>query len=304
MAWGSNTYDQCGVPTASPCFTAVAAGPSYSLGLKPVGSPDIDGDGMVDACDNCPQDDNPDQADSDGDRLGDACDPCFNASPPIMPSRGEGYPKIRYISLVPPNPGWQTALRVTLTNLPAPFDGLDGTRMWVGEPRQVSENAGKIVHTPGFLDFMGANLQCTPHCMDWGAVGPLHVTDDEIIPGALYEIEAIGCQCDFGVENSYSAPFTITASIWGDLVRTCAVIPCTPPDGVVNVTTDVTACVDKFRNLEGAVLKSRADIEPNFPDWLVNIADVTYVLDAFRGFAYPAAQTPPPPGWSGPTGCP
>ena len=62
--------------------------------------------------------------------------------------------------------------------------------------------------------------------------------------------------------------------------------------------------MDKFRNLVGAVLKSRADIEPNLPDWLVNISDVTYVLDAFRGFAYPAAQTPPAPGWPGPDGCP
>jgi hypothetical protein len=42
-------------------------------------SPDTDGDGLVDACDNCPAASNADQADSDGDGMGDACEP----TPPI-----------------------------------------------------------------------------------------------------------------------------------------------------------------------------------------------------------------------------
>ncbi len=40
--------------------------------LSPI---DTDGDGIVDALDNCPLDPNPDQADADADGIGDVCDP-------------------------------------------------------------------------------------------------------------------------------------------------------------------------------------------------------------------------------------
>lgn len=46
------------------------------------GSPDSDGDGLVDACDNCPNTANADQADADGDGMGDACEPVI---PPVTP---------------------------------------------------------------------------------------------------------------------------------------------------------------------------------------------------------------------------
>ncbi|MCK4573842.1 MAG: thrombospondin type 3 repeat-containing protein [candidate division Zixibacteria bacterium] len=39
-------------------------------------TPDPDADGVGLACDNCPDDNNPDQADTDGDGIGDACDNC------------------------------------------------------------------------------------------------------------------------------------------------------------------------------------------------------------------------------------
>jgi len=38
--------------------------------------PDTDSDGFRDACDNCPNDPNADQADGDTDGIGDVCDPC------------------------------------------------------------------------------------------------------------------------------------------------------------------------------------------------------------------------------------
>lgn len=43
---------------------------------------DTDGDGFIDACDNCPNHPNPDQIDSDADEIGDACDNCPNLPNP------------------------------------------------------------------------------------------------------------------------------------------------------------------------------------------------------------------------------
>ena len=60
----------------------------------------------------------------------------------------------------------------------------------------------------------------------------------------------------------------------------------------------MTAVLDKFKNLTNAVMKARADLDPNLPEWLVNITDVTACLDAFLGVTYP------PAGWAGPGGCP
>jgi len=48
----------------------------FSLILDCLDPMDSDGDGIGDACDNCPSTPNPDQADFDGDLIGDDCDDC------------------------------------------------------------------------------------------------------------------------------------------------------------------------------------------------------------------------------------
>ncbi|UCC31449.1 MAG: hypothetical protein JSU86_04065, partial [Phycisphaerales bacterium] len=243
---------------------------------------------------------------------GSDCDPnlCCVVAGPTQPAGEAGFEKIRYFSTEPGNPGRLTALRVTMTTIPPPYSGFSGTRCWVGEPAAYCENAGKP--TPPCptaqptTEFLGAGLQGTPHCMDWSTVGVLHVSDDDIVPNAVYDVQAIDCECDFGDETNYSAPLTITTSRWGDLVRNCAVYPCGPPDGTVGIPGDVTAVLDKFKNLgppayNPAVIKSRADLDWNIPNRRVDISDVTFCLDAFRGFPYPPL---PPAEWPGPNGCP
>jgi hypothetical protein len=196
--------------------------------------------------------------------------------------------------------------------MPAPYEAFEGLQMWVRLGPEICENAGQsqppaggCAPTPWLVGdtFQSGQLICEPDavevCRDYGSLGrPLHLTGDAIVPGAVYESQVIDCSCDLEDEAAYSAPLTITTSAWCDLVRDCTTLPCTPPDGIVNITTDVTAILDKFKNLPGSVMKVRADVEPNIPDFLVNITDVTHCLDCFLGATYPSY------GWAGPTGCP
>jgi hypothetical protein len=201
--------------------------------------------------------------------------------------------KNRHLSFVPGNAGRQIALRVTLVDLPPPFESREGCKMWVGEPFEVSEQSGDPRGAPA-PRFTGANFQATPYCADWGAINLLHLFDDEIVPNALYHVKSIDCECDPSNEADYSPALVITTSKWGDLVGECAVTPCTPPDGTVDFV-DIAAIVDKFKNLPAAPIKARTDIAPDLPDRIIDFTDIPSVVEAFRGLPYP---------YDGPSGCP
>ncbi|UCC29969.1 MAG: exo-alpha-sialidase [Phycisphaerales bacterium] len=232
-------------------------------------SPDINGDGVPDECE------------------------CTGVESPVAAPNSMA--SNRYMAFVAGNPGRQTALRVTLTDLPAPFEAFEGQKMWVGSPQEVSENAGKVdpSEAPGFPTFMIAKLQCDADFRDWNALGTVYLYGAAVVPDGVYDIQAIEIGCTLALDGNYSAGLQLTTSLWGDLVRNCITTPCGPPDGVVNIT-DITAVVDKFKNLDGAPIKSRCDLEPNQPDLLINVSDASEALDAFRGFGYPL---------DGPGGC-
>jgi len=226
---------------------------------------------------------------------------------PTTPDGEAGYDKNRYISFLPGNPGELTALRVTLTTMPPEFAAHQGTQVWVGEPIEVCENSGQSTPPPEgcgpawvpggpALTMQSANLQATQYCHDFGSVGLMHVTDCQVVPSATYEVQAIDCATDPGNEANYSTPLTINTSMWGDICNTYDGTHWTAPNGTIDVTLDVTACLEKFKNAFGAPIKARADVDGNTPEWKVNVStDVTRILDAFKGQPYPFA---------GPGSCP
>jgi hypothetical protein len=122
-------------------------------------------------------------------------------------------------------------------------------------------------------------------------VGVLHVTDNEIVPKGVYDVQAIDCTADPSNEANYSTPLARNTSKWGDIVGGANN---QPPNGVVNFN-DISSVVDKFKNLPGAPIKSRADVAPDVPDKIVDFVDIPSVVDAFRGLPYP---------YGGPDECP
>jgi len=271
------------------------------------GTPDCNSNKTLDECDII----NGTSEDNNGNGVPDECECSISCDPPQLPEYVVA--KNRYISFVPGNAGQQIGLRVTLTTLPADpphydFTSYQGTHVWVGPVTEICENSGQSsppaegcgvawIGGPA-LTMQYANLQATRHCYDFGSVGLLHVTDCEIVPGGTYDVQAIHCDCDPSGEVNYSEPLTIHTSPWGNL--------CGPydlpsnkwsePDEGVDVTVDVTACLDKFKNVFGALIKPRSDVDPNVPDGKINVStDVTCILDAFKNYPYP---------FTGPGTCP
>ncbi len=238
--------------------------------------------------------------------------------------------KVRYVSFTTPDAGRSLAFRVTFVEMPPPYADWEGVQMWVAEQILYCEGAGQGIppdalgcgSAPGQpRHWLTSTLQCEPFFMDWSLQWKcpywpqnkepcltdadcdgecrktIHISHEGIIPGATYAVQAIDSTCVLA-ESSFSEPLLITTSRWGDVVSDCTTTPCGPPDGSIDVTTDVTAILDKFKNARGAAVKTRTDIEPATPDQKINISDVTYALDGFRGRSYPPnsfpAPSPPP----------
>jgi len=228
-------------------------------------------------------------SDSDSNGNPDECD-CSAIEVPL--AEAVAMAKNRFLSLVPQSSGQQTALRVTVAALPTQFEALEGATFWVGEPFEVSESSGS--NGPSPPNFTAARLQCQPYYTDWGAAGTVHVLHQAIIPGGTYDVQAIDEVCDTLDESRFSSAFRIVQSGWGDIVGDCGVSPCSGPDLRIDFI-DISATVDKFRNLPDAPIKARADLAGETPDLVVDFVDISRAVDAFRGESYP---------FDGPSPCP
>jgi predicted outer membrane repeat protein len=166
---------------------------------------------------------------------------------------------------------------------------------WVGRPLGYLESNDN----PSLGNYRAARLQCTPYYHDWFAEpnsGLVNVLGAEIVPGSIYAIEVFAVSCK-GSENTcaaVSSPVVVSTRRAGDIASPfqTASSPLTQPNAL-----DVTASVNKFRNLAGAPPKSVAQVQPNFPDPNSDISaiDIVTVVDNVRGFGYT---------YSGPCICP
>lgn len=197
-----------------------------------------------------------------------------------------------------------TAIRVTLFDLPAPYNTFNGETMWVGPPREICENSGqnelvpiaecgpaigRDPSQPGPTLFV-ARLRCEPFFMDWTTIPkPVNVTSEFIVPRGSYSIQAIHAACSIANEPSFSFPMSMTNSIWGDVVGlTCLTVDrCSLPDGNIGITGDVAIVLEMYKNSQFAPGKARADVEPSRLDFKINFLDVLRVLEAFQGMRYP-----------------
>jgi hypothetical protein len=228
------------------------------------------------------------------------CPPSSPAQPDMirdLPGNMVVSAKNRALSFAAGDPGREQAIRVTFVNLPAPFNVWNGRQFWVSDPKTLCELSGIGPGQPcPSTTFKGALLECDVTCRsDWSTMGMLHVYHEGIVPRGQYRIEVVDCDCDLGDPASYSPALTLTDTRWGDLCGPFAGGLYTAPDGRVDVTIDVTADLNKFRNVPGAPIKARADVEPACLDWKINITDITRVLDAFRGLPYPFGPLNPDP---------
>jgi hypothetical protein len=207
------------------------------------------------------------------------------AAPEAPLAEANPIPKNRYVTVMPQSPGRTTALRVTLANLPPPFESWNGTQRWVDLPEEFADQ----LNPPTTIK--RSRLSCDPVYADWGAEGEIQISDDAIVPNATYQIEAIGSSCALWIGERFSAALQVTTSpVWGDMVGRGGV----SPDGVVDAL-DVVGSVDSFKHLPGAPSTPQADLFPSVPDQEVDALDITLVVDAFKGFAFP---------FSGPSNCP
>ncbi len=270
--------------------------PTYVLGYGIIDAaaaslpPDCNENGIDDAVDIAGEV----SPDTNGNGVPDECE-CPAPEPPA--TEQPHVKKIRYLSIVPGNPGLTTALRVTPTSLVFPYNSLAGENLWVGSPFEVTENSGRgrPEEAPGYPTAWIATLQCEPYYTDWSAYPTVQVTGNWLLPGSTYDVQAVDVACRADLEVVFSNALTIASSRWGDLVGNCETVPCTAPDGGIAVTTDVTAVLNKFKNLVGAPIKARSDLDPATPDQRINISDVTFCLGAFRGEVYEMAAPEPCP---------
>lgn len=182
----------------------------------------------------------------------------------------------RYLSVNPANAGRRTALRIRFVDLPPPFESLEGTIAWADMP------VVKVDPTTPPVSYARAGTSCTPKFVDWSDYGTIYLVGPQIVPGGVYEVQAIDPLCTRSVESNFSPPLTLSNPVvWADSTGPVGMMP----DGVVSAL-DVVGLVNKFRQVAGAPSLPQVDLNPATPDGVVDALDIVLTVDAFRGIPY------------------
>jgi hypothetical protein len=169
-----------------------------------------------------------------------------------------------------------------------------GCARWVGKPGTFYERQGPPLSEP----YRAARLQCSPFYADWvgeTASAPISVVGAEVMPSSEYSVKTYGSSC-VGIEatcTDVGTAVTMKTRRSGDVET--GYNP--PGTGTQPDASDVTALVNKFKNLAGAPVKARSQLQPNLPELNTDVSatDIVAVVDAYKGFAYP---------YGGPCPCP
>ncbi len=212
--------------------------------------------------------------------------------------------KSRYLSLETGDAGSWIAIQVTPVALPPAFAAYEGIPLWVSGSKTSCENAGEAQvpcsPAPGFDSptTQTATLSCSPDFRVWNNAGTINISHELIVPGGTFAVQTIHQSCDLDVEQAYSTPLPLTTSAWADVGGPYDVVArlWTIPDGSVDVAFDVVAILDKFMNRAAAPEKTRVDLQPSTPDQIIDVLDISFAIDAFRGMKYPFLPTNPPCG--------
>jgi len=253
---------------------------------------DQDGDRVENNVDNCPCIANPGQEDSNGNGCGDVCEPCAGLDPPKVAddtcfngNTNLGTPcssnaectlpavcglKSRYLAITlnaSPDP---RKIKVTIVSMPQ-FPARVGEMWWAGPEVAVP-------NPPSLTPLRGAQLVCTKPAAAVWATGVVYLFGTAIVPNATYNVQI--CNAD---NTDCSDPLLVGTSIWGNVVS---------PHNAANFA-DISADVDKFRNLATAPITPRTDLvgtgnpgQPSTPNQVTNFADISAAVDAFRTFPY------------------
>jgi len=240
--------------------------------------------------------------------LGDPCLPnaTCNANGACVAQQdpGPNCAKSRFITFAPSSGTAPTAYRVRLVSLHHPdppytgaavsdFSAFEGQYRWVGAPQQYIESAANPVR------LFASQLECAPYYRDWSLVDLLHVSDAEIVPSSIYEVQSIAEGLDINNEGNYSFVGTMATARWGDVTA-----PFSTPSGLqLPDYGDISVLVNKFKGAAGAPVKARALLAGSDPEGrgIISLSDdvgfmhIAACYDAFSGLGYP---------YSGPEPCP